>query len=115
MNPEEIFFESFSEPIRGCFIALQRLILQQDPNITWRWKYGMPFFLFEGQTLCYLWFHKKRQQPYIGVINGRIFNEPQLIQENRRNIRIFLIDPYTDLPVEVLTELLNNILDYYKR
>lgn len=61
---------------------MREIIFQQDKDVTNAWKYGMPFFGYKGKMYCYLWFHKKYKQPYIGIVEGKRFDEPFLIQED---------------------------------
>ncbi len=64
---------------------------------------------------CYLWFHKKHKQPYIGIVEGGLFNEPFLIQEKRSRMKIMLIDQSKDLPVDEIKMVLDRALDFYRK
>ena len=81
MRELDNFYLQQDEPIKGTLLALRKIILQQDEDVTNTWKYGMPFFCYKGKMFCYLWFHKKHKQPYIGIVEGKRFDEPFLIQE----------------------------------
>ncbi len=102
------------EPFRSCLLALKDIILSQDTDITSVLKYGMPFFCYKGKMLCYLWIHKKQQQPYIGFMEGRYLDYQELVVENRSRIKILLFEPDQDLPVEKIENILKGALDLYK-
>ena len=104
-----------AEPIKGTLLALRDLVLKMDKDITNTLKYGMPFFSYKGKMFCYLWIHKKYKQPYIGIVEGKSFNETYLIQENRSRMKIFLIDPEKDLPIEIIDHILHKALALYKK
>ncbi len=102
------------EPVKSTFLALRDFILTQDQNITHELKYGMPFFCYKGKMFCYLWTHKKHRQPYIGFVEGKLFDEPFMLQEKRSRMKIFLIDPNADLPIDQIESLLQKALNFYK-
>ena len=93
---------------------MKEIILSQDEAITNTWKYGMPFFCYRGKMFCYLWNHKKYKQPYIGLVEGGRFNEPFLIQEKRSRMKIMLLDPNEDLPMEAIQYILQQSLALYR-
>ena len=72
------------EPIRSCLQALRHLILAYHTEINEVWKYGMPGFTYKGKMFCYLWVDKKRNQPYINMVDGNLLNHAQLLQEDRK-------------------------------
>ncbi len=113
MSAIDNFYLKQEEPTRGTFLALRDIILKQNPEIINELKYGMPFFTFKGKMFCYLWFHKKYKQPYIGFVEGKLFNEEYLLQESRSRMKIMLIDPNKDLPLKKINSLLSKALSYY--
>lgn len=114
MNALENYYEQQEEPTRSCLLALRTIILQQDNDIAAAWKYGMPFFCYKGKMFCFLWIHKKYKQPYIGIVEGKHFDEPFLIKENRSRMKIMLLDPNNDLPIPTITTLLTKTINLYK-
>jgi hypothetical protein len=114
MNNIDDFYLKFEEPIKSTFLALKDIILNQDQEISMSWKYGMPFFSFKTKMFCYLWLDKKTQQPYIGIIEGKHFEEKFLIQGNRSRIKIMLFDPNSDLPIEKIKQIINKAIQLYK-
>jgi Domain of unknown function (DU1801) len=114
MKESDSFYLRQEEPAKGCLLAVREIILSQDKDISSAWKYGMPFFCYKGKMFCYLWIHKKYKQPYIGIVEGNRFNHPGLLQENRSRMKIMLFDPTEDLPVKVITTILQQAINLYK-
>lgn len=108
------FYLQQDEPIKGTLLALREIILNHDQDITNAWKYGMPFFCYKRKMFCYLWFHKTHKQPYIGIVEGKRFNESFLIQEDRSRMKIMLIDPNQDLPVRRIENIIQKAISFYK-
>ncbi|MEP7094799.1 MAG: hypothetical protein ABI793_12150 [Flavobacterium sp.] len=63
---------------------------------------------------CYLWIHKKHKQPYIGIVEGKHFEESFLIQEDRSRMKIMLLDSNVDLPIEAIENVIEKALNLYK-
>ena len=63
---------------------------------------------------CYLWIHKTLRKPYIGIVEGKYFDNPELIQEKRSRMKIMLLDPEKDLPIETITTILQKAISLYK-
>lgn len=114
MNQLQSFYHNQSEPTKSNMLALKDIILQYHPDISNQLKYGMPFFCFNQKMFCYLWFHKKHQQPYLGFVEGNLFFEDFLLQEKRSRMKIMLINPNLDLPVSTIQSLLQKAIEYYK-
>ncbi len=114
MNALENYYERHGEPTRSCLLALRAIILKQDDDVSATWKYGMPFFCYKGKMFCYLWVHKEHKRPYIGIVEGKHFDEPFLIQEGRNRMKIMLLDPDRDLPIQTIETLLQKAINLYK-
>lgn len=114
MKALDNFYFNQVEPARSTLTALKKIILLQDKEITNEWKYGMPFFCYKRKMFCYLWMHKKYEQPYIGIVEGKYFEQPFLIQEKRSRMKIMLINPTEDLPITTITSILQQALNLYK-
>jgi uncharacterized protein YdhG (YjbR/CyaY superfamily) len=108
------FYLTQSEPGKTTMLALRDIILNQDINITNELKYGMPFFCYHGKMFCYLWFHKKYHQPYIGFVEGNYFDEPYLLKEKRSRMKIMLINPAADLPINEIKKMIHQAIQLYK-
>ena len=113
MTELDKFYINYEEPTKGLFLALKEIILKQDKNIINSWKYKMPFFSYKGKMFCYLWYHKVHQQPYLGLVEGNRFNESFLIQEKRSRMKIMLLDPNKDLPIDTIKKVLKKAINFY--
>jgi len=114
MKALDDFYFKKEEPLQGCLLALKTIILSQDDDIEETCKYGLPFFCYKGKMFCYLWFHKKYKQPYIGIVEGHRLSEEFLLAEKRSRMKIMLIDQNGDLPIESITLVLQKALSFYK-
>lgn len=114
MKQLDDFYFNQQEPLKGTLLALKQIILKQDKDITNVLKYGMPFFCYKGKMFCYLWVHKKTKQPYIGIVEGKHFDEAFLIQEDRSRMKIMLFNSDEDLPLEQIESVLEKALNLYK-
>ena len=63
---------------------------------------------------CYLWVHKKHGLPYIGLVEGKHFDESFLIGEDRSRMKIMLVDPNKDLPITTIKTVLQKAINLYK-
>jgi hypothetical protein len=102
------------EPVKSCLLFLRDHILNYDQNITEAWKYRMPFFCYKGKMFCYLWVHKKNGLPYIGIVEGKRIDHPELIIEKRSRMKIMLLNPNADLPMETIDTILKMAINFYK-
>lgn len=74
----------------------------------------MPFFCYKGKMFCYLWIHKTLNQPYIGIVEGKYFDDPELIGEKRSRMKIMLLDERNDLPIKAIETVLQKAINLYK-
>ena len=105
MKELDNFYLSQQEPLRSCYLALRRIILDCDEHITPEWKYRLPFFYYKGKMLCYLWKDKTNGEPYIGFMDGMKMVHPALESGDRSRVRIFRIDPDRDINIKEITDL----------
>ena len=115
VNALDQYYLHQDEPVKSCLLALRTIIKSQDIEITHELKYGMPFFSYKGKMFCYLWVHKKIGQPYLGMVEGKRLNHPDLIQETRSRMKIMLFDPAKDLPLNTIVNILQEALSFYKK
>jgi hypothetical protein len=115
LRPIDNWYLQQEEPGKSCLQFLRTHILQMDKNITEVWKYGMPFFCYKGKMFCYLWVHKKLHQPYIGIVEGKHINHPDLIQEKRARMKILLLDAEKDIPLKKVNGILKELILLYKK
>jgi len=114
MRPIDEYFDNHEEPNKSCLQALRSYLLSYDAQITEAWKYRMPFYEYNGKMFCYLWVHKKFNVPYIGIVVGSRLDHPDLLLESRNKMKILLIDPAQDIPVQKINEIFKAALKYYR-
>ncbi|MBF7092122.1 DUF1801 domain-containing protein [Flavobacterium sp. ALJ2] len=115
MNLElDNFYLKQEEPNKGCLLALRDIILSQDSDITHTLKYGMPFFCYKGKMFCYLWVHKTNNKPYLGIVEGKHFDNPELITEKRSRMKIMFFDANEDLPIDTIKAIIKKAIGLYK-
>ena len=107
MREIDNFYMQKDEPVRSCLITLREAILARDSEISEVWKYHMPFFIFKGKRICYLWVEKKTNLPYIGIVNGYKIDHPELIQDGRSRMKIIKFNPLLDLPILTIHQILD--------
>jgi hypothetical protein len=115
LRPIDDWYLQQEEPGKSCLQFLRTHILQMDINLTESWKYGMPVFCYKGKMFCYLWVHKKLHQPYIGIVEGKYINHPDLIREKRARMKILLVNPDKDIPLRKINSILKEVLSFYKK
>lgn len=74
----------------------------------------MPFYFYNGKRFCYLWVHKKLLQPYIGIVDGKLIDHPDLLQEKRARMKILLIDAGRNVPLRKVNGVLKEVMRLYK-
>jgi hypothetical protein len=111
MNQLDHYYLTLPEPNKSCLLALRDIILAQHESLMPAWKWKTPFFYYKGQMLFYLWVDKKLKVPYIGITNGHQMEHSALTQGKRTRIKLLLVEPEQDLPVELITELLQQSID----
>jgi uncharacterized protein YdhG (YjbR/CyaY superfamily) len=104
----QTFYENQPEPNQSCFFAIRQFVLKLHPDFTEEYKYGLPFFYFQGKGLCYSWYDKKTSEPYIGFADGKLLDHPRLELGDRKRMKIFRIDPSSDLPIEDLKQIIED-------
>lgn len=109
------FYLARSEPAQGCLLALRRIILEQDPNVTETVKYGMPCFCYGKTAFCYLWIDKKTAAPYILFVEGKHLHHPELETGDRARMKILRVDPEQDIPKARIMEVLDEALELYRK
>lgn len=105
------YYEKQPEPHRSCLLALRKLILDAHPKVNEAIKWGIPCFMKGKRMFCFLSIHKKTNQPYILWSDGIHMEHPLLEQGDRKLMKILLIDPERDLPLEEISEILEAALE----
>lgn len=115
LRPIDTWYLQKEEPVKSCLQSLRTIVLRQDTPFSEAWKYGMPFFCIDGKMVCYLWVHKKSGLPYLGIVEGKKMKHPDLVQENRARMKIFLIDPTKNFPLRKIEAILKETIALYTK
>jgi len=108
------YYLSKEEPNKSCLLALRKIVLDQDANVTETRKWGMPCFCYKKKMFCYLWTDKKTDEPYILIVEGKHLNHPSLEAGKRSRMKIFRVNPNKDLPRKTIEIILKKSLDLYR-
>lgn len=114
MHDISSFYLSKTEPNKSCLLALRKIALDQDPEISETQKYGMPCFCYKKKMFCYLWIDKKSNEPYFLMVEGNRLDHPKLEKGTRSRMKILRIDPNRNLPVTLIRSILKQALDLYR-
>jgi hypothetical protein len=57
---------------------------------------------------------KKLKEPYILMVEGARIDFPELDQGTRTRMKVLNIDPNTDLPIELIENILQSAIDLYR-
>ncbi len=110
----EAFYITQEEPTRSCLLALRRYIMDFNPLITETWTHRMPMFRYRGKLFCYLWIEKMSYVPYIGIYRGLEVKHPKLELGKRKKMKIMLVDPEMDLPIQDLQQIFSLAIKLYE-
>ena len=114
MKAIDDFYFDKEEPIKGCLLALKKIILDYNVHLEPKWYYRLPCFMYKNQIFCYLWIDKKTQFPYIAIGKGIKIIHPDLIQGKRTFTKLLIIDPNKDIPLEKIYQIFDMAMKLYK-
>lgn len=105
----ELYYLSKPEPYQSCLIALRDIILSADPGINHERKFQIPFFVYKGKKLGYLWLDRKRLM--LGFCTDKSLQELVPGQKPKDKYESVQIDPNADLPTDMILQKLSYYLD----
>lgn len=109
-NSVDHFFNSLEEPHRSCLLFLRRFILGFSEKITEQRKYNTPFYYYDKKWLCFISYHPKTKEIYISFVNGYKIDNPELVSEGRKKMKIFYVDASEDVDVRSLGTILQEAI-----
>lgn len=107
MNTSNDPYFKLNEPNQSCLLALRKIILDHDVNISESVKYGSPCFSYSGKIMFYLMVEKKSDSPYILFVKGREMNDESLESGDRKKMKIFRVSSNEDIPIKKIKTLLS--------
>lgn len=108
------FYLAQTEPNRSCLLALRKIILETESDVSETTKYGMPCFSYKRKGFCYLWTDKKTNEPYILFVEGKHLHHPKLETGGRSRMKILRVNPNQDIPLNTIKKILSQALELYK-
>lgn len=115
LRDAERFYLEQAEPVRGCLLALRKIIRDRDPLVAETVKYGMPCFCYGKTAFCYLWIDKKTAAPYILFVEGKHLHHPELETGDRARMKILRVDPEKDIPKTRVADVVDQALELYRK
>lgn len=113
MRDIDKFYLEKEEPVKSCLMALKTIISDYNEGFIHTWRYRLPCFMYKNQIFCYLWVDKKSQHPYIAIGKGVKIEHPQLIQGNRTFVKLLMINPEEDIPIETIHSIFDMAMELY--
>ncbi len=74
---------------------------------------SVALFYVQKSDFCYLWIDKKTQFPYIAIGKGIKIEHPDLIQGNRTFVKLLMIDPNKDIPIDKIHHIFDSTMELY--
>ncbi len=108
------FYKIQDEPNQSCLLALRERILNIDTVIYEVQKYNMPCFMYNKKAICYLLVDQHLKEPYMLFVEGKRINHPKLEPGNSLRMKILRINPYADLPIDAINEILQQLITLIK-
>lgn len=113
MRDIDNFYLEKEEPNKSCLMALKTIICDFNTDFMPVWKYRLPCFMYKNQIFCYLWIDKKSGHPYIAIGKGVKIDHPDLIQGNRTFVKLLMINPKEDIPIETIHTVFKMAMKLY--
>jgi hypothetical protein len=63
---------------------------------------------------CYLWVNKKTNEPYIGFVDGKFIDDPDLIADKRSRMKILMLNASKDIPVKKIGGIVKTLIKLRK-
>lgn len=107
----ETYYLKQPEPMQSCILAMKGIILSISPYITHERKFQIPFFLYKGKKLAYLWVTKKRLQ--VGFIEDKCLQMPIPGVRLKDKYQSIQLNPDENIPIDIILENINRLIDLY--
>ena len=101
----ESYYLSKPEPYQSCLLALRDIILRANPAICHERKFQIPFFIYRGKKLGYLWLNQKKLM--LGFCLDKCLQQTTAGIKPKDKYESTRIDPNTDLPINMIMEKLS--------
>lgn len=113
LNHLDNYYFSRPEPEQSCLLFLRKFLLEYSSQIEEHWKYTTAFFTYKKKLFCYFSVSKKTNKLYIGFVDGNMIKHKKLVEEGRKQIKVFYIDANKDVDINSLKEILTLAVKLY--
>lgn len=113
LNHLDNYYFSKPEPEQSCLLFLRKFLLDYSEELEEHWKYTTAFFTYKKKLFCYFSINTKTKRLYIGFVDGNKIEHKKLVDEGRKQIRVFYIDPKKDVDVKSIKEILKLAVKLY--
>ena len=104
----EYYYLSKPEPYQSCLLALKDIVLSVNPAICHERKFQIPFFIYKGKKLGYLWLNGKKLMMGFCLDKSLQLIIPGIKPKDK--YESIQIDPNKDIPVDVIRKKLGYYL-----
>lgn len=100
------YFNSLEEPYKSCLLFLRKFILEFSKDISEKRSNNTPFYYYKKKSIGFISFDPKSKDIYFSFTNGYKLEHPNLLSEGRKKMKILRVDPFVDIDLESLREIL---------
>lgn len=101
------------EPEQSAFLFL-RQFFKNEIDLQESIKFNTPFYYYKSKWFCYLSYGKKKNDIYVGFLNGYKVSHPKLVAEGRKQVKIYKIFPEKDINAKELMSICKLLKKVYE-
>jgi len=109
LNPLEQYFLNQKEPLQSVLLYLRQVIKETLPEVEEQYKYKIPFYYYQGKSLCYLNILKNTNYVDLAFVNGfKLSNKQGLLKagRGRKMVKSITYSNLESVDVAILKEIL---------
>ncbi len=99
------YFLTLPEPSQSALLYLRSFLIE-EMQLSETWKFNTPFYYYKNKWFCYLSYSKKKDETYIGFVQGYKIEFPNLVSEGRKQIKIYKINPHKNINQKDLKKII---------
>ena len=107
------YFSAVPEPPRST-IQFLRHFFMKEMGLEEKQKNNTPFYYFHKKWFGFLSYNKdKDHEIYISFTKGGMLEHPALASEGRKQAKIYRVNPFEDIDVKELKEIIGLLKQHY--
>ncbi|MGE0566362.1 MAG: DUF1801 domain-containing protein [Bacteroidia bacterium] len=110
LNKLEEFYFKNEEELNEVFLYLREKIKSFSVNIEELYRYGVPFFYYNGKPFCYFSVQTGRKVGYIGFVNGHLIDHPKLKADSRKYVKAYYLYPKENIKIRELSTIIKTAI-----